>query len=197
MKKQHSRKGKALGWLFILAVTMAAMHFLNIHNFTPRAALQDWERELGIEKTKIIARGEYNEFLTAVLSAGKDRLLVTGQRYYPLVGWQVALDYLQRRNDDLPVQVEGRASGNEKGTYLYLCGWVANPDVEQLDLRIRCRQWYGNGENVTDVYLTVTEFHNWQGERVFLLTSRDIPVTYTLHEVYLLTEQGEELLFRA
>ena len=197
MKKQRSRKGKALGWLFVLAVTVAAMHFLNLYNFTRADALRDWERELGIGRTEIIAEGEYNDALDAVLSAWEDRLLVTELRFDLLTGWWADNSSLHCRDSSQPVQVRGSASGNEEGTHLWLCGWVSDPGVEQLELRVRCRQWYGTGENVTDVYLTVTDFQPWQGERIFLLASREIPATYTLQEMYLITEQGEELLFRA
>ncbi len=196
-KKQLSRKQRALRNLATLVCVVLAMHLLNLYNFTPEAALRDRERELGSGKTEIIAWAEHTDATDIVLSDWEDRLLVSELRFDLLMGWRVDNSHLLRRDSSLPVQVDGSASGNEKETHLWLCGWVSDPGVEQLELRVHCRQWYGTGENVTDVYLTVTDFHSWQGERIFLLTSREIPATYTLHEVYLITEQGEELLFRA
>lgn len=196
MKKQYSRKRRALRSLGILLCLMLAMHFLELYNFTPGAALRDRERELGIGRTEEIVRAEYTDALDAVLSGWEERLLVTEQRWDPYGGWRVDNSHLHRRDTGKVVQVEANASGNQDATYLWLCGWVADPDVTELELRVHCRRWYGTDGGEVDIYLTVTDFQDWQGERVFLMTSRDIPATYTLDEVYLVTETGEELLFR-
>lgn len=196
MKKQYSRKQRALRWFFALTMIVLAMHLLELYNFTPSAALRDRERELGIGRTKVIARAEFTDSVDMFLSGWEDRLLITEQRWDPLVGWRVDNSRQHRRDGEQTTQMKANASGNQDATYLWLCGWVADPDVAELELRVHCRRWYGTDGGEVDVYLTVTDFQDWQGERVFLMTSRDIPATYTLDEVYLVTETGEELLFR-
>lgn len=204
MKKQYSRKRRALRSLFVLLCVMLAIHLLNLYNFTPGAALRDRERELGIGRTKIIARAKFTDSVDMFLSGWEDRLLVTEQRWDPLVGWRVDNSRLRCRDGEQTTQMNGNtvvrvaanASGNQDATYLWLCGWVADPDVTELELRVHCRRWYGTDGGEVDVCLAVTDFQDWQGERVFLMTSRAIPATYTLDEVYLVTETGEELLFQ-
>lgn len=196
MKRNDSRRGRALRALAALSCLVLAMHFLNIYNFTPSAALRDEERKLGVEKTQIISRAEYTHSLNIVLSGADDRLLISELRGDILVGWQVDNSWQFRRDPEQPIQLEGSASGNESVTYLWLCGWVEDPSVTELKLRARCRQWYGVDGEELDMDLTVTDFQDWKGERVFLLTSNVIPATYAPREVCLVTEQGEQLLWR-
>ena len=137
MKKQYSRKQRALRWFFALTMIVLAMHLLELYNFTPGAALRDRERELGIGRTEEIARAEYTDALDAVLSGWEDRLLVTEQRWDSLMGWRVDNSRLCRRDADKPIQLEGSASGNQYAMHLWLCGWVADPNVTELELRVR------------------------------------------------------------
>lgn len=194
MRRTMSRRGRALRSLALLAVLVLAMQYLELYRFTPGAAIRSRERELGIGRTEELARADFTDSLDAALSAWEDRLLLSELRFDLLGGWRVDNGRLFRRDSSRPVQLEAYVSGNQNSTYLSLCGWVADPGVEQLALRLRCCCWYGDGADV-DVYLTVTDFQSWQGERVFLLTSRAVPATYTPREVYLVTGQGETLLY--
>jgi len=196
MKKKNSRKHRAARSLMILLGLLLALQFFNVYNLAPVAALRDKERELGIDKTEEIARAQYTKALEIVLSGREDLLLVTEQRSDLFQGWQVDSAWQLRREPAQSVQIEASSSGNEHATHLWLCGWVANPEVTELELRVRCRQWYGMDGGDLDIYLTVEDFKDWQGERVFLLASEKIPATYTLREIYLITEQGERLLWR-
>lgn len=195
MKKQKSRRRRALGQLAVLLALILLAHFLELFCFTPGAALRTRERELGIGRTERLAQADFTDSLDVALSAWEDRLLLSELRFDPLGGWRVDNSRLFRRDSSRGVQLEAYVSGNQENTYLCLVGWAADPAVEQLPLRLRCRCWYGDGADV-DVYLTVTDFQSWQGERVFLLTSREIPARYTLEAVYLVTDLGETLLYQ-
>ena len=196
MKRTFSRRHRAGRSLAALFGLVLALQLLNVYNFAPSAALRDKERELGIEKTEEIARAQYTKTLEIVLSGRDDLLLVTEQRSDLFQGWQADNAWQLRRDPAQSVQIEANASGNERATYLWLCGWVADPEITELKLRIYLRQWYGTDDGNPDVELTVTEFQQWQGERVFLLASEKIPPTYTVQEIYLITEQGEQPLWR-
>lgn len=195
MRRTMSRRGRALRSLALLAVLVLALQYLELYNFAPGAALRSRERELGIGRTEELARADFSRSLDVALSAWEDRLLLSELRFDLLGGWRVDNSRLFRRDSSRPVQLEAYVSGNQDSTYLSLCGWAADPAVEELELRLRCRCWYGDGADV-DVYLTVTDFQLWQGEQVFLLTSRAIPATYTLREAWLITAQGEALLYQ-
>lgn len=195
MRRTMSRRHRALRSLALLAALVLAMQYLGLYNFTPGAVLRARERELGIGRTELLARADFTDSLDMTLSAWEDRLLLVELRFDPLGGWRADNSRLLRRESGRAVQLEAYISGNQDNTYLGLCGWVSDPAVERLELRLRCRCWYGDAADM-DVFLSVTDFQSWQGERVFLLTSRDIPATYTLREAYLVTDQGETLLYQ-
>jgi len=194
MKRSFSRKHRAVRSLVTLLAMLLALQLLNIYNFTPTAALRDKERELGIDKTEILARVPYTDALDVALSAGEDFMLLTEMRCDLFQGWGVDNSWALHRDPTRPIQLKASTTGNEDVTHLWLCGWVADGDLTELKLRIRCRQWYGTDGGDLDVYVTVTDFLDWQGERVFLMISDAIPATYTLREVYLTGEEGELLL---
>ena len=195
MKKQRSRKGKALRWLLILAVTVAAMHFLNLYNFTPAAALRDRERELGCGPTQEISRRGSRPGPDLVLSGREDCLLVTEQIWDPLMGWRIDNSKLLHRDPEKPIQLEAHCSGNQTRMEMWLCGWVSEPRMSELKLRARCRQWYGTGEDI-DVPITVKGLFSIEGwnDDLIVFWQDHIPATYTVREVWWENEQGEEIL---
>lgn len=194
MKKQRSRRSRALGQLAVLLVLVLAAHFLELFYFIPGTALRGRERELGIGRTETLLSAALDD-RTVYLSGCEDRLLMAELRFNLLGGWRVNSSQLYRRDSSRDVQLEAYVSGNQDGTWLTLCGWVADEEIGELPLRLRCRSWYGDGEDL-EVDLTVTSFQDWQGERVFLITSREVPARYTLEAVYLVTDQGETLLYQ-
>lgn len=196
MKKQFSRRHRALRSLGLLLAVALMMQVFNIYNFTPTAALRDKEREMGLPSTEILARRGYTESLDVLLSARGDRLMVSELHGDILQGWLIHNAWSLQRAPEEAVQIRDNLSGNQSASHLWLSGWVADPDVAELNLRLRCRQWYGTAKEKVDVYLTVTEFIPWQGERVFLLTTDEIPASYTLEDIYLITDAGETLLPR-
>lgn len=194
MKKQKSRRSRALGQLAVLLVLVLAAHFLELFHFIPGTALRGRERELGIGRTETLLNGDLDDRRVR-LSGWEDRLLMAELRFNLLGGWRVNSSQLYRRDNSRDVQLEAYVSGNQDGTWLTLCGWVADEEIGELPLRLHCRSWYGDGEDL-EVDLTVMSFQDWQGERVFLLTSREVPARYTLEAVYLVTDQGETLLYQ-
>lgn len=197
MKKIYSRKGKALRSMAALAVLVLALHLGDLWNFTPAAALRDREREVGMERTEIITSASLYSpnrqgRVRMVLSGAGEELMVSELHFNPLTGWRCSSSW-QMGRDGTSIQLDGNASGTSEGTAAFLCGWAADRAVTALELRLQCRRWYGTGEDIF-VPVTVTEFVEFGGQRVFFLVTDAIPATYTLRNVWLVTGQEEKLL---
>ena len=193
MKKTLTRRQSALRALGALAALVLVMHLCDLYNFTPAAAVRDREVEMGLERTEILQRERFfGEEL--VLSGNEQTLLVTALRFHPLVGWRCSSFYQMTRDSALPLQLSGNSYGDSSRTAAFLCGWAEDRSVQELELRLQCRQWYGAGAEDVDVFVTVDRFLEHNGRRVFFFVTEEIPPTYTLRSVWLQTEEGEQLL---
>lgn len=199
MKKNLSRKRRALRSLLFLVFVVLVMHLCQLWNFTPAAAMRDREREVGIGRTETITSATLPSHIREgevrmVLSGAGRELMVSELYFHPLVGWRCDSSWQMEREEEKAVQLGGNASGNADGTTAFLYGWVADRAVTELELRLQCRRWYGAGEDI-DVSLTVTDFVRYGGEQVFLVVTDAIPAHYTLGKVWLVTDSGEEEIF--
>lgn len=195
MKKSCSRKRRALGWMLALVITVLTIYSLNLYNFTPADAMADLERELGCGPTREISRMGSKPGPDLVLSGQEDCLLVTEQRWDIFTGWSIDNAWLQHRDPEKPIQLEANCSGNQLRSIVWLCGWVAEPRVSKLELRARCRQWYGTGEDI-DVPITVKGLFyikDWNDDLIVFWQDH-IPATYTVREIWWENEQGQEIL---
>jgi len=153
------------------------------------------------------------------LAANDEALLLTRQSHHPMKGWSAQvvawlpvekpdplwLDVTQQEWTDLirAMAVSGRSIYDENiSVDCWLYGTAADQDITELKLRVRHERWakavYIDGvlveDEPQDTTVTVTEFIETQ-ERCIFFQPIKIPAGREIRSVWLVTEQGETLIY--
>ena len=156
------------------------------------------------------------------LAANDEALLLTRQSHHPMKGWSAEvvawlplekgealwLDVEQRGQEDRIDEImsgmyfpsNDKSHGKIGDCWLY--GTVSDPNITQLNLRVRHERWaktvYADGvlveDEPQDTTVTVTEFIEVQDQRIFFQPIK-LRADHEIHSVWLLTEQGETLVY--